>query len=175
MEECLIKEKNHCLKRGSKKNRMRKNIQDRKRELERQKVALLGKEKVIRETERRQRTRNLIELGGLIAKAGLDELESKTLLGALLSLSKEKDNLEVLKTWAETGQKAFADGPKADGAVPLILQFKDKPSQEARSAVRALGLRWNAIRQEWQGRGSVDVAQALAETYGGTVTVMGDG
>jgi len=151
---------------------MRKNIQDRKRELERQKIALLGKEKVIRETERRQRTRNLIELGGLIAKAGLDEVENKTLLGALLSLTQEKDNPKVLKEWHERGQKAFADGPKAEGAVPLILQFKDKPSEEARTAVRALGLRWNAIRQEWQGRGSVEAAEALAQEHGATVTVM---
>ncbi len=69
---------------------MRKNLQQRKAELERQKISIMGKEKALKETERRERTKKLIEMGGLISKAGIDTLDTNALYGALLSI-KEKN------------------------------------------------------------------------------------
>ena len=151
---------------------MRKNLFDRKKELERQRIALLGKEKAIIEIERKERTRKLIELGGLIAKAGLDALDTKILYGALISLNVQKNNLETLKTWQEKGTLAFAKDSKNQDGVSLALQFKEKPIQEVRVQIRALGLRWNAIRQEWQGKCRLELAQALAEQYGGVLITL---
>lgn len=71
--------------------------------------------------ERRERTRHLIELGGLIAKAGLVDLtrdDRAALFGALLDLAErlqgdERDALMVL--WRRRGQRAFArDGARAE-------------------------------------------------------------
>lgn len=65
--------------------------------------------------KRRERTRQLIELGGLIAKAGLIELtddDRAVIFGALLNVaaklrSGERD--QALLIWRRGGKRAFAD------------------------------------------------------------------
>ncbi|MFA7597643.1 MAG: conjugal transfer protein TraD [Novosphingobium sp.] len=60
---------------------------------------------------RRERTRHLIELGGLVQKAGLVELaddDRATLYGAMLDLAaraREDDN--ALALWKRRGKRAF--------------------------------------------------------------------
>ncbi len=67
--------------------------------------------------KRRERTRHLIELGGLVVKAGLVDLtddDRATLYGAFLTVadrlrSNERDN--ALALWKRKGKRAFdADG-----------------------------------------------------------------
>ncbi|TAJ70420.1 MAG: conjugal transfer protein TraD [Phenylobacterium sp.] len=64
--------------------------------------------------ERRERTHHLIELGGLVQKAGLDGLvddDRAVLLGALLSLTDQlagEDRADVLALWRRRGKRAFA-------------------------------------------------------------------
>jgi hypothetical protein len=63
--------------------------------------------------ERRERTRHLIELGGLVVKAGLVDLtdnDRTTLYGAFLAVADklqgdERDNALVL--WRRRGKRAF--------------------------------------------------------------------
>lgn len=63
--------------------------------------------------ERRERTRHLIELGGLVQKAGLVELlddDRATLYGALLDLaSRARDDTasDTLALWKRRGKRAF--------------------------------------------------------------------
>jgi hypothetical protein len=63
--------------------------------------------------QRRERTRHLIELGGLVQKAGLVELtddDRATLYGALLDLAERGrgDDAEgVLALWKRRGKRAF--------------------------------------------------------------------
>lgn len=59
---------------------------------------------------RKQRTRRLIELGGLVSKAQLDEWSANTLLGALLFLKEQEVNPTQLEEWACKGGTAFARG-----------------------------------------------------------------
>jgi hypothetical protein len=62
--------------------------------------------------ERKARTRQLIELGGLVAKAGLDQVtgsDRALLLGALLAIAerlREPDG-ELSRRWRSRGQQAF--------------------------------------------------------------------
>lgn len=62
---------------------------------------------------RRERTRHLIELGGLVQKAGLVELvedDRATLYGALLELAskaRDDDGGDVLTLWKRRGRRAF--------------------------------------------------------------------
>ena len=70
--------------------------------------------------ERRERTRHLIELGGLVQKAGLVELtddDRATLLGAFLELAgrlqlqaderQDESRAELLARWRRCGLRAF--------------------------------------------------------------------
>lgn len=64
--------------------------------------------------QRRERTHRLIELGGLVQKAGLADLvgdDRATLYGALLSLVETlapADRQATLVLWRRRGQRAFA-------------------------------------------------------------------
>ena len=63
--------------------------------------------------QRRERTRHLIELGGLVRKAGLVELtedDRATIYGALLELvgrAKGGDAGDTLALWKRRGKRAF--------------------------------------------------------------------
>ena len=62
---------------------------------------------------RRERTRHLIELGGLVQKAGLVDLtkdDRAALYGALLGLAdtlQAEQGLHVLELWRRRGRRAF--------------------------------------------------------------------
>jgi len=66
--------------------------------------------------QRRERTRHLIELGGLVQKAGLVELlddDRGALLGALLALADQAGGDrrgDVLELWRRRGRRAFEAG-----------------------------------------------------------------
>ena len=63
--------------------------------------------------ERRERTRHLIELGGLVQKSGLVELaddDRATLYGAILDLAAragDQDGANALALWKRRGKRAF--------------------------------------------------------------------
>lgn len=63
--------------------------------------------------QRRERTRHLIELGGLVQKAGLVDLtddDRATLYGAMLDLAaraRGEDAGNVLALWKRRGKRAF--------------------------------------------------------------------
>lgn len=73
--------------------------------------------------QRRERTRHLIELGGLVQKAGLVELtddDRATLYGALLDLAgrgRGDDPADVLALWKRRGKRAFDAEQDADIAL----------------------------------------------------------
>ena len=69
--------------------------------------------------QRRARTRHLIELGGLMQKAGLVELtndDRATLYGALLDIAgRARGDDGVLALWKRRGKRAFdADAESAE-------------------------------------------------------------
>lgn len=65
------------------------------------------------QTRRRERTRQLIELGGLVAKAGLIELtddDRAILYGAFLTVAAKlrgEDREQALLLWRRKGKRAF--------------------------------------------------------------------
>jgi hypothetical protein len=78
--------------------------------------------------DRRARTRQLIELGGLVQKAGLVELledDRATMLGALLALADQLQNTghegedpAILKArWRRRGMRAFEAAKQAEAEV----------------------------------------------------------
>ncbi len=65
------------------------------------------------QVERRKRTRHLIELGGLVVKAGIVDLtgdDRATILGALLWMAdklQSNQGDQARKLWTATGKQAF--------------------------------------------------------------------
>jgi len=82
------------------------------------------------QVERRKRTRHLIELGGLVVKAGLVNLtgdDRAIILGALLSMAdklKSNQGEQARELWAAKGKQAFEADPArhkgTDRAVPPV-------------------------------------------------------
>lgn len=66
------------------------------------------------QVKRRERTRQLIELGGLVAKAGLVELtddDRAAILGLLTEAAarlRDGDREQILTLWRRRGRRAFA-------------------------------------------------------------------
>ena len=80
--------------------------------------------------ERRERTRHLIELGGLVQKSGLVELaddDRATLYGAMLDLAgraEDADGASALALWKRRGKRAF------DAEAAEIVALADAASGE---------------------------------------------
>jgi len=126
------------------------NINDKKIKFEQKKARLIAEETKLKLNERKQRTRNLIELGGLVTKAELDILPVNALYGALLFLKETlHGNKEVVTGWIAKGKIAF-DEEKKD-KLPIIIKMVTKPELKIRSLLREHGLKWNYLRQEWYG------------------------
>ncbi|WP_037553549.1 conjugal transfer protein TraD [Sphingopyxis sp. LC363] len=70
--------------------------------------------------KRRERTRQLIELGGLVAKADLIELtgdDRAVILGLLVeaaAMLRGDEREQQLTLWRRRGRRAFADGRNSD-------------------------------------------------------------
>jgi hypothetical protein len=72
--------------------------------------------------DRRERTRHLIELGGLVQKAGLVELtddDRAVLLGAFLAVADKlqgDDREQAVKLWWRRGKRAFGQDEETQGS-----------------------------------------------------------
>lgn len=129
---------------------MELDLKEEKKKLALKKSRLEAKEKRLREKERKVRTRRLIELGGLVSKAGVEELNNNALLGALLEIKGKAKEDSVVKKWKDQGAAAFEKDKDKNGEA-LIVSFDTEPPREAKDKLRNLGLRWNRFRREWQG------------------------
>ena len=72
--------------------------------------------------DRRERTRHLIELGGLVQKAGLIELtddDRAVLLGAFLTIAEDlrgDESEQAISLWRRLGKRAFEHGEESGGS-----------------------------------------------------------
>jgi len=125
-------------------------IEQQKLKLEQKKNRLAAEELKLRFKERKARTRNLIELGGLVVKAGLDTLPINALYGGLLSLKDalEKDDA-IQAIWVVKGNATF--NQEQQEKVAIILKFEKETKDNVRELLREHGLMWNKFREEWYG------------------------
>ena len=159
---------------------MVRTLSERLRTHEQQKARLADAEAKLKLDERKQRTRRLVEAGALVEKAGLLELDTNALYGALLSLRDGAGNAKQVEQWTALGGRAFAREAKArdDGKHPMLLRFTTPLPKEATTALRKAGFRYSKIMQHWEGLARPDDAEALARAHGGTaqlVTTAGAG
>lgn len=134
---------------------------------------LKEKEAKIILADRKKRTRQLIELGGLVDKAGLADLPTNQLFGALLTLAEQKSDLSTIHKWEQKGGAAFAK-PTPLPTTPIVVSFPDQPSQSIRETLRTLGLRWNKIRAEWEGIANETALTNALQNTNAVVRVLGE-
>ncbi|MCC8399433.1 MAG: conjugal transfer protein TraD [Rickettsia endosymbiont of Platyusa sonomae] len=121
-----------------------------KQKLQQKKARLIMEEINFKIKERKMRTRHLIEMGGLVAKAELDNLPTNSLFGALISLKNEiTKHPDTEERWTKIGKDIFDQEEKNRSAI--ILKFSSKPKESIRTHIRQHGLKWNALRKEWYG------------------------
>ncbi|KIJ88883.1 conjugal transfer protein TraD [Rickettsia asembonensis] len=76
--------------------------------LQQKKAKIITEEAKLKIIERKVRTRRLIELGGLIAKANLDDLPTNSLFGVLIALKNELTKSTHIKDqWTKIGRDIF--------------------------------------------------------------------
>ena len=147
---------------------MELDLEGEKRKLALKKSRIEAREKRLKEKERKVRTRRLIELGGLVSKAGIEELNNNALLGALLDIKEKLNEESTVKKWKDKGAAAFEED-KAQNGEALIVSFDAEPPREAKDKLRNLGLRWNRFRREWQGYGKKDLLEKELKEFGATI------
>jgi hypothetical protein len=125
-------------------------VQKLKTKLQQKKNRIAAEEIRLNIKERKMRTRHLIEIGGLVVKAGLDHFPTNTLYGALLSLKNNlAENPSLQQQWTGLGRDVL--DKEEQTKQPVILTLTEKPSPEIRAIIRSHGLKWNILRAEWYG------------------------
>ncbi|MBY0255836.1 MAG: conjugal transfer protein TraD, partial [Methylobacterium organophilum] len=121
------------------------------------------------------RTRQLIEAGGLLDKAGLLGLDGATLYGALLAVAAEAGKEGRAEEWRKVGGQAFEREAKARdaGREPLVLTLPAPATAPVQAQLRKAGFRWSVVMRHWEGLAAHDAAQALAAQHGGGVRRVG--
>jgi hypothetical protein len=150
---------------------MARSLAERLRAHEQQKARLAEQEAKLKDDERKARTRQLIQAGGLIEKAGLLELEPNALYGALLSLRDGAGDKDQVNKWAALGGRAFAREARLqdEGKEAIVLTFPAALPKDATASLRAAGFRFNKVRQHWEGLAVLDEAQKLAADHDGSL------
>ena len=127
-------------------------IENQKKLLQQKMNRLKEKEAKVKIQERKQRTRRLIELGGLVDKAELSDLTVTQLLGAFLQIKDQSQDEKILNSWAKTGEEEFNKNKGSmDNEKPIIIKFPSEPDTTIRKKLRSFGMRWNSVRKEWEG------------------------
>ena len=149
---------------------MARSLAERLRAHEQQKARLAEQEAKIKFAARKARTRRLVEAGALIEKAGLLELDSNALYGALLSLRDGADDAKQAEQWAALGGRAFAREARLrdESREPMLLTFPAPLGKDATIALRAAGFRYSKVMQHWKGLARFADADALANAHGGS-------
>ena len=147
----------------------RTTLAERQARLDQQRARLQMEENRLKEAGRKARTRRLIEAGGLVEKAGLLDLDSAVLYGALLQVAADARDASRVEQWRIAGGRTFDREAKALAAAkePLILTFAAELSTTLAAQVRAAGFRWSKVLRHWEGLALHSVAQEIAQAHGG--------
>ena len=124
---------------------------------------LKGREQLLKIQERKFRTKRLIEVGGLAAKAQIDHLPTNILFGAFLYLQQQLNDPQTLKQWEHAGGKAFNNDKQPKSITAVVIKFNIPPLEEIKALLKASSCKWNKIRKEWEGLLSQDQLKTLSD------------
>ncbi len=133
----------------------------------RKKARIEQEEARLKLMQRKERTRSLIALGGLVAKAGLDGLSTAALYAAFKRLAAEAENPAAVERWDREGKRLFE--AEENARTPVIARFPDKLPADITAALRKAGFRRNNILNQWEGRVDYQAAERLVAEAGGRI------
>jgi hypothetical protein len=117
--------------------------------IEKLKVKINAEQRKIILKKNKEEARSLVELGKLLKKTGLTEIDKLTLLGALNEIKEMSVDKANLVRWKESGAKNERSSKQND----LIVSFKESPTEEVKNKLKSFKFSWNKFRNEWYGKG----------------------
>lgn len=117
--------------------------------------------------QQKERTRRLIEIGGLAVKAGIDGLPSSALYDRFLHIATEAKDDKAVAAWERAGSRHFQK--EEDTRVVAVARFPEKIEPELAASLRSIGFRWNRFLKQWEGNVDYDEAAALVGGQGGKI------
>jgi len=150
-------------------------LPERRRAHEEHNARFATKTAKLKDAERRQHMRRLVEAGGLIEKAALLDLDPNALYGALLSLRDGAADKSQIDQWFALGGRALAREVRRrdEGKEAIVLTFPAALHRDVTTALRAAGFRFNKVLQHWEGLVCFAEAETLAAAHGGTLRRVG--
>lgn len=145
-------------------------IQLEKEKLDQTRARLEKRQKLIHTKMRKGRLKGMIELGGLVAKAGLENFDPVVLFGAFLEIKEAATNEKALKRWAEKREAWL----KMNEARRLIVKLLSEPATEASNLLKGKKFRWNTFRKEWYGFGKKEEIEMSLGKSNAEVTEVTD-
>jgi hypothetical protein len=136
-----------------------------------QRKARAGQEEArLKKLQRNERTRRLIQLGGLAVNAGIDELSANALYACFRRIAREAQDARAVAAWEREGAKHFQR--EADARVVAVAKFGEKIEPEVAASLRALGFRWNRYLGQWEGKVDFAEAKKTVEQTGGEISKL---
>lgn len=129
---------------------------------------LKQKERTIIEREKQAQKKNLLELGRLVAKAKISNLDTAALLGAFLEISERSNDNDNLLAWREKSKITNSE----QDTCSLAITFKSPVSLEIKEKLKQVKFRWNSFRGEYYGRGNITLLRELLEDIDHKIEVV---
>jgi hypothetical protein len=149
-----------------------RSLAQRLRAFEQQKARLAEAEAKLKLAEKKARTRQLIETGTIVEKAGLIDLKTEALYGALLSLKDGAKTNKQIDQWTSAGLQALSEEAEAASSEPIIMEFSAELDKQTAADLRSIGFRYNKVLRHWEGMANVREAETFAEAHGGHLKVI---
>lgn len=146
-------------------------IRKEKEKIKLQESRVKAKKMRIHEDEKKAKDRIKYNLGGLVIKAGIDNLNNNELLGAFLDIKERMQEESNVKKWRDKGAIAF-EKDKAENGEYLIISFESEPPKEAKDIIKNHKIKWNHYRKEWQGRAKKDLLESELKGFGATIETV---
>lgn len=128
-------------------------------------------EKLLREKEKKFRTKRLIQMGSLFEKAGIDNLDKSSLIGALMEIKALSKDKKKVAEWKDHGEK-YLNTDTNENLHTLLISFEGETDKEAVGLLRQNNFKWNRFRKEWYGYGIKSEIESTLKNFNPSVEVL---
>lgn len=146
-------------------------IEEKMKKLDEKKQKLKYVEKILKEKEKRQRSKSFESIGRLALKTNIDQLNQKALLGAFLEIAAKSSDQKNIKIWNELADQYLAQKENSSQEA-LMISLKTEPSKELKQKLKEKNFKWNSIIKKFYGRGSKKELESLLSTCDADIEIV---